>query len=120
MTRKIETLRPDHAVEAFDCGNKDLNRFLQQYALLNQHNGASKTYVGLADQTIIGYYSLAVGSVEYETAPARVIKGLARHPIPVMLLARLTSRRGLKTPPQLQTPTPRPRAPRRHSMGARH
>lgn len=89
MTRKIETLRPDHAVEAFDCGNKDLNRFLQQYALLNQHNGASKTYVGLADQTIIGYYSLAVGSVEYETAPARVIKGLAHYSVPVMLLARL-------------------------------
>jgi len=89
LTRKIETLRPDHAVEAFDCGNKDLNRFLQQYALLNQHNGASKTYVGLADQTIIGYYSLAVGSVEYETAPARVIKGLAHYSVPVMLLARL-------------------------------
>jgi GNAT superfamily N-acetyltransferase len=89
LTRKIETLRPDHAVEAFDCGNTDLNRFLHQYALLNQNTGASRTYVGLADQTIIGYYSLAVGSVEYETAPARVSKGLARHSVPIMLLARL-------------------------------
>jgi GNAT superfamily N-acetyltransferase len=89
LTRKIEKLQRDHAVEAFDCGNKDLNRFLQQYALLNQNNGASITYVGLADQAIIGYYSLAVGSIEYEKAPERVIKGLAHHSIPIMLLARL-------------------------------
>jgi GNAT superfamily N-acetyltransferase len=43
----------------------------------------------LADQTVIGYYSLAVGSVEFEQAPGRVTKGLAHHPIRVMLLARL-------------------------------
>ena len=89
MTRSIEKLQQDHAVEAFDCGNQGLNRFLQQYALPNQNSRASTTYVALADQTAIGYYSLAVGSVEYEKAPERVAKGLAHHPIPVMLLARL-------------------------------
>lgn len=89
MTPRIEKLQPLHAVEAFDCSNQDLNRFLQKYALQNQSSGASTTYVGLADQTVIGYYSLAVVSVEYEQAPARVTKGLAHHPIPVMLLARL-------------------------------
>jgi GNAT superfamily N-acetyltransferase len=89
LTRKIEKLQRVHAVEAFDCGNKDLNRFLQQYALLNQNSGASITYVGLAEQTVIGYYSLAVGSVEYEQAPERVVKGLAHHATPIMLLARL-------------------------------
>jgi GNAT superfamily N-acetyltransferase len=89
LTPRIEKLQPLHAVEAFDCSNQDLNRFLQKYALQNQSSGASTTYVGLADQTVIGYYSLAVGSVEYEQAPERVTKGLAHHPIPVMLLARL-------------------------------
>lgn len=34
-------------------------------------------------------HSLAVGSVERENAPRRVVKGLARHPVPVMILARL-------------------------------
>ena len=33
--------------------------------------------------------SLAVGAVEHAEDPNRVGKGLARHPIPVMLLARL-------------------------------
>jgi GNAT superfamily N-acetyltransferase len=89
LTPRIEKLQAHHAVEAFDCGNRDLNRFLQQYAFTNQSSGASTTYVGLVDQTVIGYYSLAVGSVEYEQAPERVTKGLAHHPIPVMLLARL-------------------------------
>ena len=39
--------------------------------------------------TVTGFYSLAVGSVEPSAAAGRVIKGLARHPVPVMILARL-------------------------------
>ena len=38
---------------------------------------------------MLAYYSLAAGAVEHADAPLRVGKGLARHPIPVMLLARL-------------------------------
>ncbi len=51
---------------------------------------ASQTYVGLADDdTIAGFYTLVVGEVRYEGAPERLTKGLSRHPVPVMLLARL-------------------------------
>jgi GNAT superfamily N-acetyltransferase len=35
------------------------------------------------------YYTLAYGSVEHEDAPARTRKGLAKHPVPVMIVARL-------------------------------
>jgi hypothetical protein len=35
--------------------------------------------------------SLATGGVAYEAAPPRVAKGMARHPIPVMLLGRLAT-----------------------------
>ncbi len=89
MKRRIEKLQQHHAVEAFDCGQEALNRFLQKYALQNQHSGGSQTYVGLVDQTVVGYYALAVGSVELEHAPERIRKGLAKHSIPIMLLARL-------------------------------
>lgn len=85
----IEKLQRHHAVDAFDCGRQELNRFLQQHALQNQQSGGAQTYVGLADQTVVGYYALAVGSVEQEHAPERVKKGLARYSIPIMLLARL-------------------------------
>jgi GNAT superfamily N-acetyltransferase len=89
LKRRIEKLQQHHAVEAFDCGQEALNRFLQKYALQNQHSGGSQTYVGLVDQTVVGYYALAVGSVELEHAPERIRKGLAKHSIPIMLLARL-------------------------------
>lgn len=89
MTRRIEKLRPHHAVEAFDCGQEALNRFLQKHALQNQRSGGSQTYVGLVNEAVIGYYALAVGSVEQDHAPERVKKGLAKHSIPIMLLARL-------------------------------
>jgi predicted N-acetyltransferase YhbS len=38
---------------------------------------------------MVGYYTLVVGQVESDDAPERLNKGLARHPAPIMLLARL-------------------------------
>ena len=40
---------------------------------------------------MVGYYSLASGEMAHEAAPVRVTKGMARHPIPVMWLARLAT-----------------------------
>jgi GNAT superfamily N-acetyltransferase len=37
----------------------------------------------------VGFYSLAAAAVEAASAPSRVGKGLAKHPIPLTLLARL-------------------------------
>lgn len=89
MSRRIEKLQRHHAVAAFDCGREELNRYLQQQALLNHQSMGAQTYVGLVDETVIGYYALAVGSVEQDQAPERVKKGLSKHSIPIMLLARL-------------------------------
>ena len=49
---------------------------------------------------VAGFYTLAYGSVEHGDAPERTRKGLAKHPVPVMILARLAvarkfQRRGL-------------------------
>src|SRR5690606_33257708 len=79
-----------HDVDAFGCGKEALDRFLQRHALVNQKAGSAQTYVVCrGEQRVAGYYSLAVGAVEHADVPGRVSKGLARHPIPVMLLARL-------------------------------
>jgi GNAT superfamily N-acetyltransferase len=95
-TLQIEKLRPDHAVAGFDCGQEELNRFLTRFALVNQLAGAAQTYIALSGETVVGYYSLAVGEVAYDDAPGRLSKGLARHPVPIMLLARLAVRAGLQ------------------------
>ncbi|MGP0064869.1 MAG: GNAT family N-acetyltransferase [Isosphaeraceae bacterium] len=86
---RIEKLRPEHSVAGFHCGQEELNRFLTRFALVNQLAGAAQTYLALSGETVVGYYSLAVGEVAYDDAPGRLSKGLARHPVPVMLLVRL-------------------------------
>lgn len=86
---RIEKLNRVHAVESFDCGREALNRFLVRYAMQNQQASASQTYVALSDVQVVGYYTLVVGQVEFDTAPVRLTKGLAKHPVPIMLLARL-------------------------------
>lgn len=85
----VQKLDRSHIVEAFDCGYDDLNRYISRFALNNQSAGSAQTYVAIADKKVVGYYSLAVGAVAHSQAPTRMAKGLARHPVPVMLLARL-------------------------------
>jgi GNAT superfamily N-acetyltransferase len=96
----IEKLNGNHQLSSFDCGEKPLNDFLQGYALQNQKAGSAQTYVALEDQEVIGFYSLTVGEVQHEDSPERIKKGLARYPIPIVLLARLAvdqrfTRRGI-------------------------
>jgi GNAT superfamily N-acetyltransferase len=85
----IRKLSPTDGVDAFDCGQPALNHFLQRYALINQKADSAQTFVCCLRGDVVGFYSLAVGSVEPAHTPTRVHKGLARHPVPVMLLARL-------------------------------
>jgi GNAT superfamily N-acetyltransferase len=82
---------PDDDVASFDCGHPALNQFLQRFALVNQKANSAQTYVCCehGTSTVAGFYSLVVGSVEPSAAASRVVKGLARHPVPVMILARL-------------------------------
>lgn len=85
----VRKLSPGDSTESFDCGQPELNQFLQRYALVNQKASSAQTYVCCLHGEVVGFYSLAVGSVDPGDAPDRVIKGLARHAVPVMILARL-------------------------------
>jgi len=85
----IEKLRREHVLDTFDCGKQDLNRFLNRQAWNNQQAHSAQTYVLVKDLAVLGYYSLAASAVSHDDATERVKKGLARHPIPVILLARL-------------------------------
>lgn len=97
LTLSIEKLSRAHEVEAFDCGKEAFNKFLARHALTNQQASASQSYFACEAKRIVGYYTLVFGQVAFDDAPQRLGKGLARHPIPVMLLARLaiaTDRQG--------------------------
>ena len=85
----VEKLDRRHDVDTFDCGKEPLNRFISRYALQNQKAGASQTYVAAEAKQIAGYSTLVVGEINFDLAAERLKKGLARHPVPVMILARL-------------------------------
>jgi GNAT superfamily N-acetyltransferase len=86
-----------HVVEPFDCGQEPLNIYLKRYAGQNERRGGSRTYViGGRDSRVVGYYTLAVGSVEHANAPTAVKKGLGQYPIPVIILARLATDKSIQ------------------------
>ncbi len=89
MTLGIEKLGRDHRVDSFDCGEEPLNRFLIRFAWQAQLSGSSQTYLALANEAVVGYYTLVFGDISFEDAPERLRKGMARHPVPLMILARL-------------------------------
>lgn len=82
-------LTKEHDRKSFDCGVRELNEFLQKYALQNQNKHVSRTYVAIADNKIVGYYSLAYTNVTPSEAPTNISKAIGHYPIPVLLLARL-------------------------------
>jgi GNAT superfamily N-acetyltransferase len=88
ITEPPQKLQPTHDLSAFDCGEPVLNDWLRRRALQNQQTGASSTYVVLDKIRVVGYYSLAAGSVERETAPGRVRRNTP-DPVPVVVLGRL-------------------------------
>lgn len=86
----VEPLTRQHVVDAFDCGTQPaLNEWLKNFAWTNQRNETSRTYVVHRGGWVVGFYSIATGSARKAETPARVSKGLANHPIPLILLTRL-------------------------------
>jgi len=85
----IEQIGASHVTTGFDCGSEELNRYLQKYALQNTRADGAVTRVTTRNGVVAGYYSLTAGAVEHAEATPRARQGLARHPIPLVILARL-------------------------------
>jgi GNAT superfamily N-acetyltransferase len=85
----IEKLHRTHNVEQFTCGQPELDRFLIRHALQAQQSNSARTYVAVSGDEVAGFYTIVAGEVQHAQAPERVVKGMARHPIPLLVLARL-------------------------------
>lgn len=93
----VTLLTSQHDRSAFDCGAPALNIYLSQYALQNQKKDIVRNYIVTREKRIVGYYSLAYGSVSRSDMPVEMSKGLPDYPVPMILLARLaidTSEKG--------------------------
>lgn len=81
-----------HDRAGFDCGDADLNLYLQKFARQNHESGGAKCFVAAPAETpsrILGFYTLSPASLEYTRTPALAKKGLGRYDVPVFRLGRL-------------------------------
>lgn len=83
-----EPLAAGHDLDAFACGTAPLDEWLKRRARRNEADGASRTIVCCAGRRVVGYYSLAAGSVLQEAATGKVRRNMP-DPVPVVLLGRL-------------------------------
>jgi len=87
---QVEKLKSSHQVKAFKSGKHPLDLFLKRHAFKNQEADSSRTYVVQRNGSVVGYYSLTVGSVDRRDCPSGITAGMPPdYPIPVVLLARL-------------------------------
>jgi GNAT superfamily N-acetyltransferase len=83
-----EPITEVHLIESFSCGVPGLDDWLKRRALKNEVSGASRTFVICQDTQVVGYYTLATGSIEHRDAPGKLRRNMP-NPIPVMVLGRL-------------------------------
>jgi GNAT superfamily N-acetyltransferase len=81
----------DHERADFSCGRSTLDDFIRARVSQYEKRRLGKTFVAVAtgDKRVIGYYTLAAGAVGFEHLPADASRKLPKHPVPVVLLARL-------------------------------
>ena len=89
-THSCEALTAEHILTDFDCGNSELNSWLQDHALPMQRRDYSRVFVLclLSDSHVLGYFSLSAASMmrqEFSVTDQR--KELRE--TPVILLGKL-------------------------------
>jgi hypothetical protein len=87
----IERFERSHVRDAFACGKPPLNEFIQRLVSHYEKRNLGRTYVAvrLGEKQVRGYYTLASESVPFQNLPDPSTKKLPKHPVPVILLARL-------------------------------
>ena len=82
----------------FDCGDMQMNEFLQRFARQSHEQNAAKTFCAVDNaipNRIFGFYTVAPSSVAYEIVTASTTRGLARHDVPGFKLACLATDRAM-------------------------
>ncbi|MBD1900772.1 GNAT family N-acetyltransferase [Trichocoleus sp. DQ-A3] len=78
--------------DAFDCGVPKLNDYLKQYAGQNDRKGIAKTFVAIPKEDgneVVGYYTISMSSITFDSLPEQLRKRLPRYPVPAMLIGQL-------------------------------
>ena len=86
----IKPLYKGFNASSFDSGCPPLDDWLRKHAWANHAADSAKTYVCTVNNVVIGYYSLAAGSVRVDEVVTRIRQGQPKAgSIPVTILCRL-------------------------------
>jgi GNAT superfamily N-acetyltransferase len=92
----VELNKAIHDRASFDCGEAELNVFIQTQAAKHMKVGISKTMllpasVPLDDgkYPICAFYTIAPSSIRRDTLPEALVRKVPRYPVPVFLLAQM-------------------------------
>ena len=93
MGYKIESLSKEHNIDDFDCGVDAQTEHLRKHAWQNQLLGYGTTFVAIKKPSpkVWGYYTLAMGNVEFENLPSdfQQTEGIPKYPAPTALIAQM-------------------------------
>ena len=88
---------------SFDCGESELNDFIQKYAAKHMEAGISTTMVLSASELlpdgkypICAFYTIAPSAINRESLPESRKKKLPHYPVPVFLIAQMAVRNDCK------------------------
>jgi len=83
-----------HDRASFDCGDAQMNEFLQRFARQSHEQNAAKTFCAIDDKSpnrILGFYTITPSAVAHETVPASMTRRLAWREVSGFKLARLAT-----------------------------
>jgi hypothetical protein len=83
-----EPLASHHSLTDFACGIDTLDDWLKRRAVANQTSDATRTFVVCLENKIVGYYALASGSINSQSAVGNFRRNMP-NPIPIVILTRL-------------------------------
>ncbi|MBX7104177.1 MAG: hypothetical protein K1X57_08845 [Gemmataceae bacterium] len=88
---RIEPFATEHERGAFSCGQPALDDFIRDRVRQYERRHLGKTMVAVTPgtRTVVGYYTVAAGAISFTNMPVYSARKLPRHPVPVVLLARL-------------------------------
>ncbi len=88
---QIERLARHHERSGFSCGKPPLDDFILRLVTQYEKRNLGRTYVAVrqGESQVRGYYTLASGAIPFQNLPEPAAKKLPKHPVPVILLARL-------------------------------
>jgi GNAT superfamily N-acetyltransferase len=90
VSAKLHPLRPENERPGFSCGDQSLDRYLREFAWQNMsRHHVGTTYVAEEAGVVLGYVTLAAGSLSRDGMPGSVARRLPAYPLPILRVARL-------------------------------